>query len=134
MAVNQRQKKIWVAMGAALAASIVVGLVSAVLIQTGSGHVPTGVILSLLVVLIGGALLACIPWWRRLDDMARDAHMIAWYRGGSFGGGVALLAVATLGGVKSAFFQGGAVVFLAQVAAYVVFWLGWWALRRPAAS
>ena len=134
MPIGQRQKKIWIAGGVALAATIAMGIAGGVLINRGGDHVSTTAVVLLLALLVGGALFACIPWWRRLDDMARDAHLTAWYWGASFGGGVGLLGLAASTGVRSAIFQGGALVFVAQVAAYVVFWLGWWALRRPKVS
>lgn len=134
MAVERRQKKIWMAGGAALLAATVVGLVSGVVIVAGHGRVPLAVIVLACAALTGAALLAAIPWWRRLDHMARDAHLTAWYWGASFGGGVALLAIIARDGVAGAMFQGGALVFLAQVAAYVVCWLAWWAMRRPKAA
>jgi Na+/glutamate symporter len=134
MPVGQRQKKIWIAGGVALAVAIAVGMASGLLINQGRDYIPMAAILVLLALLIGGALFACIPWWRRLDDMARDAHLTAWYWGASFGGGVGLVALAALKGVKSDLFQGGALIFSVQVAAYVVLWLAWWALRRPKAS
>ncbi|MGR4866199.1 hypothetical protein [Caulobacter sp. LARHSG274] len=134
MPIGQRQKRIWVAGGVALAVAIAVGVASGLLIIQGRDHIPTTAILVLLALLIGGALFACVPWWRRLDDMARDAHLTAWYWGGSFGAGIGLLGIAASAGVRGAIFQGGALVVLAQVAAYVVFWLAWWAFRRPKVS
>jgi hypothetical protein len=134
MPVGQRQKKIWIAGGVAFAAAIIVGVVSGLLINQGRDYIPTTAIILLLALLLGGALFASIPWWRRLDGMARDAHLTAWYWGASFGGGIGLLGLAASTGVRSAIFQGGALVFLAQVATYVVFWLAWWALRRPKIS
>jgi hypothetical protein len=41
---------------------------------------------------------------------------------------------ATLSGVDSQLFQGAALVFATQLAGYVIFWLVWWARRRPRAS
>ncbi|CAN7458312.1 hypothetical protein [Caulobacter sp. LjRoot300] len=134
MAVERRQKRIWMAGGAALLAALAVGLVSGVVIVAGQGRVPLAVIVLACAALTGAALLATIPWWRRLDHMARDAHLTAWYWGASFGGGVALLATIAASGVRAPLFQGAALVFLAQVAAYGVCWLGWWAMRRSKAA
>lgn len=33
----------------------------------------------------GIILVAAIVWWRSLDELAREAHKIAWFWGGSFG-------------------------------------------------
>jgi hypothetical protein len=134
MAVERHQKRIWMAGGVALLVAAGVGLVSGVVITAGHGRVPLVVIVLACAALTGAALLAAMPWWRRLDHMARDAHLSAWYWGASFGGGVALLAAIASSGVGSPLFHGAALVFLAQVAAYVVCWLAWWAMRRPRAS
>lgn len=134
MAVERHQKRIWMAGGAALLAAVAVGLVSGAVIVAGHDRVPLSVIVLACAALVGAALLATMPWWRRLDHMARDAHLTAWYWGASFGGGVALLAAVAASGVRGLLFQGAALVFLAQVAAYGVCWLGWWAMRRPKAS
>jgi hypothetical protein len=134
MPIERRQKVIWMAGGAALLAAAGVGLVCGGLIVAGQGHVPLAVIVLACALLMGLALLACMPWWRRLDHMARDAHLTAWYWGASFGGGVALLATIAASGVRGPLFQGAALVFLAQAAAYGVCWLGWWAMRRSKAA
>jgi hypothetical protein len=134
MPVAKRQKAIWIAMLAAFGVSSLVGVLCSLFIGWGPDRLPTALVVATLSALMGVALLACLPFWRRLDDMAREAHLSSWYWGASFGGGVALLSTAVLGGANSPLFQGGALVFLAQIAAYVVFWLAWWARRRPRAS
>ena len=134
MTIEKRQKAIWAAGGVAFLAAIVVGLLSGMFARLGPGQLPLGLVIVGCAALVGAALLATLPWWRRLDDMARDAHLTSWYWGASFGGGVALLAAAAMSGVKGPLFQGAALVFGAQAAAYVVCWLAWWALRRPRAS
>ena len=134
MTIEKRQKAIWAAGGVALLAAVVVGLAGGMLIRSGPTQLPLGLVVLGCAVLVGAALLATVPWWRRLDDMARDAHLTSWYWGATFGGGVALMAAAAMGGVRGALFQGAIMVFGAQVLAYVVCWLAWWALRRPRAS
>lgn len=134
MSIERRQKVIWMAGGAALLAGVGLGLACGLLIAAGPGHISLAAIVLACAVLVGLALLACMPWWRRLDHMARDAHLTAWYWGASFGGGVALLAAIAASGVRNPLFHGAAMVFFAQVAAYGVFWLGWWAMRRSKAA
>jgi hypothetical protein len=134
MAIEKRQKAILIAGGAALLASLVVGLAGGMFVRSGPSQLPMGLVVAICAALVGAALLASLPWWRRLDDMARDAHLTSWYWGATFGGGVAMLTLAALGGVGSPLFLGAILVFGAEVAAYVVCWLAWWALRRPKAS
>jgi len=76
-------------------------------------------------------IAAVIPLWRRLDDMARDAHTTAWYWGGSAGLGVGLLSLIALTGVRSPFVGGAMFAAGLQLAGYGVCWVGWWAMRRP---
>jgi hypothetical protein len=134
MPVAKRQKAIWIAMLAAFGVAGLIGVLCSLLIGWGQDRLPTALTVLALSALIGVTLLACVPFWRRLDDMARQAHLSSWYWGASFGGGVALLSAVVLGGARSPLFQGAALVFFAQVAAYVVFWLAWWARRRPKVS
>jgi uncharacterized membrane protein YfcA len=85
MPMGRRQKGIWIALVAAVIAAVIVGLVSGVLVETAPAHIPRSLVIVLLAALIGVVLAACIPWWRRLDDMAREAHLTAWYWGGHSG-------------------------------------------------
>ncbi len=134
MSIERRQKAIWVAGGLALLAAMGVGLLGGMFVRLGPAQLPLGLVILGCAALVGVALAASVPWWRRLDHMARDAHLTSWYWGGCFGGGVALMAAAAIDGVQGPLFRGAILVFGAQVAAYVVCWLGWWALRRPSAS
>jgi hypothetical protein len=135
MPVAKRQKAIWIAMLAAFGVASTGRRAVQPAHRLGPGSTAHGPDRrSRLSALIGVTLLACVPFWRRLDDMARQAHLSSWYWGASFGGGVALLSAVVLGGARSPLFQGAALVFFAQVAAYVVFWLAWWARRRPRVS
>ena len=133
MAIERRQKAIWAALGLAILAMLGAGVLASLLIRQGPERLPLSLVILACAALIGVAVLACVPWWRKLDDMARDAHLTSWYWGASFGGGVALLAAAVIDG-QGPLFQGAAMVFGAQALAYVVCWLAWWALRRPRAS
>lgn len=133
MPIERRQKAIWAVLGLAVLAALGVGVLASLLIQKGPDRLPLSLIILACAALVGVVVLASMPWWRKLDDMARDAHLTSWYWGASFGGGVALLAAAAIDG-QGPLFQGAILVFGAQAVAYVLCWLGWWALRRPRAS
>ena len=133
MAIERRQKEIWVALGLAVLVMLGAGVLASLLIRQGPDRLPLSLVILACAALIGVAVLACLPWWRKLDDMARDAHLTSWYWGASFGGGVALLTAAVIDG-QGPLFLGAVMVFGAQAVAYVVCWLIWWALRRPRAS
>jgi hypothetical protein len=134
MAIEKRQVRIFIAMAGALAAAVAAGVVSGAVLTVGHGRWPVWMIIAVLSAIMLLAIAAAGPVWRRLDDMARDAHTTAWYWGGSAGLGVGIMSAIALGGVGSPLFQGAAVVGLAQIAGYGLCWLGWWALRRPRAA
>jgi hypothetical protein len=99
-------------------------------ISVGGGRPALGIKIAALAALMLLAYPASMPWWRKLDDMAREAHLAAWYWGASIGGGLCVLSLLLLKGSGSSFFMGAALVMLVQVVSYVLCWLGWWALRR----
>jgi hypothetical protein len=133
MSIERRQKAIWAALGMAVVATLGTGVMAALLFRDGPERLPLSLIILACAVLIGLAVLATVPWWRKLDDMARDAHLTSWYWGASFGGGGALLVAAVIDG-KGPLFLGAIMVFGSQAVAYVLCWLVWWARHRPRAS
>lgn len=76
------------------------------------------------------------PWWRRIDEAAREAHKSAFFWGGSFAIGLALflgaieLSVDQAGrGQLPEWFLGAIFAIVLQVLGYGLFWVVWW-LRR----
>ncbi|WP_296819510.1 hypothetical protein [Brevundimonas sp.] len=126
--------------------TLVLALVSGgVLGALGAGEdaspVPDVVTGALMLGLAVGVLWACLAYWRRLDEAAREAHKFAWYWGGSAGLGVAGLAIGYLAGLgetadlgwlgldgsaSSYLIVGALLVVAAQVVGYVLVWAGWW--------
>lgn len=93
--------------------------------------------LPLALVMIGlmfaGALLLAAgqPWWRRIDEMEREEHAIAWYEGSIPGALVVLMGVLGLTahtGAHRELALGAAVCFIGQGLFYLVFF----AIRRRA--
>ncbi|MDP2765265.1 MAG: hypothetical protein Q8O54_10565, partial [Brevundimonas sp.] len=89
--------------------------------------------------------VACVRWWRRIDEAAREAHKWAWWWGGSGGMGVGLVLLLTLmvraddsqplpGHVGSApgeiFVSGMMSILLFQIVGYGLAWAGWWLKHR----
>ena len=79
---------------------------------------------------------ATTPWWRRIDEAAREAHKSAFFWGGAFGMGLALFLGALEIGVDQArggpipeWFLGAVFVVILQTLGYGLFWVVWW-LRR----
>jgi hypothetical protein len=88
----------------------------------------------LVVAILAAAFLGMLPWWRNLDHMQRDSHLVSWYWGGSFGGGLGLLLIMAIAGVRGDMFAGAALVWLGQTAGYAIALLKWWITHRPQAS
>lgn len=103
------------------------------------------VAVAVLVTAFGIGFAACIWWWSRLDEAAREAHKWAWWWGGSAGmalGGVVLLSVVSVmrdGRVPAPLaamapddllYVGALGMILCQVLGYTVAWIAWWLRRR----
>jgi hypothetical protein len=134
MAIQKRQQRIFLAMAVALAVAVVLGLAGGALLSLAHGVVPTWAMVGASAAIVFIALAASLPFWRRLDEMAREAHATAWYWGGTAGLGIGLLSLIAVEGSRSPLVQGGMIVGLSAIAGYGFFWLGWWALRSSRAT
>ena len=122
------QKRIWQALAVQLAGAVA-GAGAILVLVARAQQLP-------LAVVIGGLILAGVlilaagqPWWRRIDEMEREEHAIAWYEGSIPGGAIALLCllgVIAHSGAHRELGLGGAICFLAEGLFYLVFW----AIRR----
>lgn len=131
---NRRERKLWIAVALGLLVASLGGLLCGLVIFVGRDHI-SPLAAGLLVVAIWAAVfLGMLPWWRNLDHMQRDSHLVSWYWGGSFGGGLGLLLVMAIAGVRGDMFAGAALVWLGQTAGYAIALLKWWITRRPQAS
>jgi hypothetical protein len=79
---------------------------------------------------VGTALWACVPWWRTMDDMQKQGHMISWYWGGLGGGLVAMIWLIAALGTKSPQGQGALTMFVGQAVGFFGFWAVWAWQRR----
>ena len=131
---SRRERKLWIAMAWALLAATVGGLLCGLVIFTGRGVIPPVAAGLLATLILAAAFLAMLPWWRNLDHMQRDSHLTSWYWGGSFGGGLGVMLVMAMAGVRSDMFAGAALVWLAQMAGYAIALLKWWITHRSQAS
>ena len=80
------------------------------------------------------ALAACVPWWRRADDMQKYAHLVSWYWGGIAGGALAVMALVAAGGRQAQLAQGGGITLLGQFAGFLVFFAVWRMRHRGPAA
>lgn len=130
MAIMTRRRKIWLAAGIALLATVAGGI----LIGLMPRYLSKGAAGGLAAIILVGVFLAMTPRWRMLDYMQRDSRLVSWYWGGSFGGGLGLVLAIILGGVRSPLFAGAALVWLLQCTGYVLVRVRWWFAHRSTAA
>lgn len=132
-------------------ATMAVTLLVAALAGVGSavfGDQPGAVGLAVTVAMITAAMavgfVACLWWWRGIDEAAREAHKWAWWWGGSGGmavGGIVLLTLMSRADTQPLPVNGGSdasdifvtgmmAVLLFQLAGYALAWAGWWLKHR----
>lgn len=127
-----RQVRILKAYGLLIAAAAAVGIASGLLLKANPWPPAATILATAALAAVG--IAATIPYWRSIDDAAREAKKTAWYWGGGFGALVGLFAAMALGGARSPMALGALLMAGVQVAAYKVVWAGWWLARRPAAA
>ena len=125
----------WVLAVALLAAGVLVGI----LLEEAALSPPLRALAILSLVPVLG--LACLLYWRRIDEAAREAHKFAWYWGGSLGLAIASAVMVIVQRSNLPFLPtdmpaGELVAFgitlcmVAQVLCYGVVWVWWWLARR----
>lgn len=133
MPISHRHKRYAVGLSLTLALTVVISLLASVVVKHGRDWFPMQVSWFLFAVIAVGVILACIPWWRALDEMQRRAHLVSWYWGGSFGTLVALLvAIAMARNPYNPLVEGAFLVAVLQAVSYAVFWVAFRLLHRSA--
>lgn len=101
---------------------------------------PDAARVALILVLIVLMTWACATYWRRMDEVQKEAHKFAWYWGGSAGlalAAAAMVIVQRIGiGLPASadpadmIALGITICMLCQFAGYLLVWAGWWLVRR----
>ena len=108
------------------------------------GPVGLGVTAALISAAMAMGFVACVWWWRQIDEAAREAHKWAWWWGGSAGMAVGAVLLLTLmvsadsqplpagfGSTPGDIFVSGMMsILLFQMAGYTLAWAGWWLRHR----
>jgi uncharacterized membrane protein YfcA len=89
-------------------------------------------VLAVGLLVIVAAFAACIPWWRAMDDMQKQGHMLAWYWGGMAGGLVMLIWLIAALGMHSPQALGALALLMAEFVGFLLFWGGWMWRKRGA--
>lgn len=129
--------------GVIFGVAVLAGIGSAIF---GGGPGPIGQIVTAAFISAAMAVgfVACLWWWRGIDEAAREAHKWAWWWGGSGGmavGGVVFVTLAwrdeaqplpaALGtDAVDIFASGITAVLLFQIAGYALAWAVWWLKHR----
>ena len=66
------------------------------------------------------ALITCVPWWRRVDDVQKAEHMASWWWGGMAGGIAVLMALVAANGTRADLAQGAALLMVGQAVGFLV--------------
>src|SRR5690606_13489808 len=114
----------------ALAATLAVGVVAGRIVRLGPPGENFWLVFPALVAICALVFAACMPWWRTLDHMQREGHLVSWYWGGLGGATVVLMALVAASGVNGQLSRGAMYLFLGQAAGFFAYWLVWqWAHR-----
>ena len=109
----------------ALAAAVGAGIVGSLVIRLGEPGERFWLVYPALLAVCGLAFAACIPWWRKLDDMQKHWHLVSWYWGGMAGGLAVMMALVAATGVHSDLSKGSLYTMLGQAVAFLIFFAGW---------
>lgn len=114
------------ALGAALAAGIAGGRIA----RLGAPGEHFWLVFPALVAVCALAFAASIPWWRKVDHMQREGHLVSWYWGGLGAAALVLMALIAATGVKSDMTRGAMYLVIGQSAGFFAYWFAWqWAHR-----
>lgn len=128
------KQRMWALAALAIATSVPVGLVMGVLGRDIASPSNIWVVVPILILLFAVQFIAVWPWWKRLDDLQKQAHLTSWYWGGMSG---AVLWVIWLVANKmhhTDFGMGAVAMFSAQFAGFCVYYLFWWIRGRGPAE
>jgi hypothetical protein len=127
---SKMRLSIWLAVAAAAGAGIVAGRVA----RIGQPGENFWLVYPALLAVMALAFAGTLPWWRKLDDMQKQGHLVSWYWGGLAGGLAAMLGLVAAYGVDSAISQGSLITVMGQAVGFLVAWAIWSARRRGPAE
>ena len=132
MVLGQRHRRYIAAVSLVLILGAAIGVAWASIVSHESFRPSISVVLS--AALAGVGIAACIPWWRALDEMQREAQLTSWYWGGCFGCLLGVIGAGLIGGVRSTLLSGALLVAAAQILCFAVCWVVYRLIHRHPAS
>ena len=125
MAIQSYRNKLRLAVALAVAAAVGAGLVGGRVARAGEPGEQFWLVYPALLAVCALAFAACIPWWRRLDEMQKNWHLVSWYWGGLAGGLAVMMALVAATGVHSDLSKGALYMAMGQAVAFLIFFAGW---------
>ena len=93
MAVRTYRSRLRLAAWTGVAAAVAAGIVGGRIVRLGEPGEHFWLVFPALLAVVAVAFAALLPWWRRVDDMQKSAHLVSWYWGGMAGGITVLMAL-----------------------------------------
>jgi len=117
--------KIQLAHGLAAGGAIVTGLAAARIAQASAPGENLGLILPLLLIVAGLGCVSTLPWWRSIDDVQRQGHLVSWFWGSMAGAWVLIMAFVAVFGRTSDLARGAGALYVAQGVGFCCAYLIW---------
>jgi hypothetical protein len=121
MAVRTYRNKLRLAFALTLAVTLAAAVAGGRIARLGDPGENFWLVYPALLTVMGLVFLGTYPWWRRLDDVQRQSHLVSWYWGGMIGGVVVLMALIAGAGVHSDLARGGVFVIVGQAIGFAIF-------------
>jgi hypothetical protein len=114
------ESKLRIASAISLLAAVAAGILGGRLARLGEPGENFWLVFPLLLVVGALACFACLPWWRRVDDVQKAEHLASWWWGGMAGGIVVLMALVAASGPRGIMAQGAGLLMIGQAVGFLI--------------
>lgn len=104
----------------AIVGAVAAGVIGGRLVRLGEPGENFWLVFPLLLVVGALALFACLPWWRRVDDVQKSEHLASWWWGGMAGGIVVLMALVAAYGPRGEMAKGAGFLMVGQALGFLL--------------
>ena len=103
-----------------LLGAVAAGIVAGRVVRLGEPGENFWLVFPLLLAVGASASVACLPWWRRVDDVQKAEHLASWWWGGMAGGIVVLMALVAASGPRGGMAQGAGMLMIGQAVGFLI--------------